>query len=51
MLPNVERVANEAGLPFELAELDGMGGGGMLLFRSPVRTKHLLERSISTRRR
>ncbi len=31
VLPNVEKVPNEAGLPFELAELDGMGVGDVII--------------------
>ena len=31
MLPNIEKVANEAGLPFEAVELDGMHGADVII--------------------
>lgn len=46
MLPNIEKVANEAGLPFEAVELDGMAEADVVIsitstFEPTVMAKHI----------
>ncbi|WP_170763081.1 iminosuccinate reductase BhcD [Ruegeria lacuscaerulensis] len=47
MLPNIEKVANEAGIPFEAVELDGMTGADVIISITSAFAPSLMAEHVS----